>query len=73
MELSLAVEEKQYMVSIEYHHSLITSFRLEIQAKVRQLGRNPGAYARQAIESAREHLAVLLHQLKSEMHKAGVW
>ena len=47
-------------------------FRLEIQAKVRQLGQNPGVTARQTIETAREQLTVLLQELKSAMHVAGV-
>ena len=48
------------------------SSRLEIQAKVRQLGRNPGTYAYQAVESAREQLTGLLRQLKLVMHEAGI-
>jgi hypothetical protein len=45
---------------------------LEIQAKVRQLGWNPGITGRQSIETAREQLTVLLHELKNAMHVAGV-
>lgn len=47
-------------------------FRLEIQAKVRQLGRSPGVTARQAIETSREHLTVLVQQLKNAMLAANV-
>jgi hypothetical protein len=47
-------------------------YRLEIQAKVRQLGRNPGITARQTIETAREQLTALIQELKSAMHAAGV-
>jgi hypothetical protein len=54
-----------------YKHILI-DFRLEIQAKVRQLGRSPGATARQAIETSREHLTVLVQQLKNAMLAANV-
>lgn len=53
-------------------HHLTFTFRLEIQAKVRQLGRNPGTFAQQAIELAREQLTVLLRDLKSAMHDGGV-
>lgn len=43
-----------------------------MQAKVRQLGRNPSPSAQQAIESGREQLTVLLHDIRSLMHDAGV-
>jgi hypothetical protein len=46
--------------------------RLEIQAKVRQLGRNPVVAARQSIETAREQLSVLLQELKNAINVAGV-
>ena len=51
---------------------LITIFRLEIQAKVRQLGRNPGVVGQQTIETAREHLTALIQQLRTSMQGAGV-
>ena len=38
----------------------------------RQLGQNPGVMAWQTIEMAREQLTVLLQELKSAMHVAGV-
>ena len=47
-------------------------FRLEIQAKVRQLGQNLGVMAWQTIEMAHEQLTVLLQELKSAMQVAGV-
>ena len=50
----------------------MSSFRLEVQAKVRQLGRHPGITAQQAIESARQQLTALVEELKSAMHVAGV-
>jgi hypothetical protein len=46
--------------------------RLEIQAKVRQLGRNPGITAQHAIESAREQLRALVQEMKNAMHIACV-
>jgi hypothetical protein len=49
-----------------------TISRLEIQAKVRQLGRNPSVAARQSIETAREQLSVLLQELKNAINVAGV-
>lgn len=51
---------------------VIYVFRLEIQAKVRQLGRNPGITARQTIETARDQLTVLLQELKNAIHAAGI-
>lgn len=50
----------------------MNKIRLEIQAKVRQLGRNPTTGARQSIETSREQLTVLLHELKNAMNDAGV-
>jgi hypothetical protein len=47
-------------------------FRLEIQAKLRQVGRNPNNTDRQTIETTREQLAGLLQELKSAMNLAGV-
>lgn len=47
-------------------------FRIEIQAKIRQLGRHPGVTAQQNIDSAREQLMALVQQLKAAMHVAGV-
>ena len=54
------------------HSNIMNILRLEIQAKVRQLGRNPSIIARQTIESAREQLTILLQELKNAMHVAGV-
>jgi hypothetical protein len=51
---------------------IMNAFRLEIQAKVRQLGRNPCSTDRQTVETAREKLTVLLQELKNAMHLAGV-
>lgn len=48
------------------------SFRIDIQAKVRQLGRSPGITAEQSIESARQQLTALVQQLKAEMDNAGI-
>jgi hypothetical protein len=53
-------------------HFLMNKFRLEIQAKVQQLGRNPTTGTQQSIEMAREQLTVLLHELKNAMNDAGV-
>jgi len=47
-------------------------FRLEIQAKVRQLGRNPGITGRQTVENAREQLTALVHELRNSMQVVGV-
>ena len=47
-------------------------FRLEIQAKVQHLGRNPGIAAQQAVESAREQLTALVQELKSATQATGV-
>lgn len=46
--------------------------RLEIQARVRQLTRNPGITAQQTIESGREQLKALVQELKNAMQVAGV-
>ena len=46
--------------------------RLEIQAKVRHLGRNPGITVQQAVESAREQLTALVHELKCATQATGV-
>jgi hypothetical protein len=46
--------------------------RLEIQAKVRQLGRKTGITAQQSIDSSRQHLTALLQDLKNSMNVAGV-
>jgi hypothetical protein len=51
---------------------LVDIFRLEIQAKVRQLGRRPSGSDRQKVESAREQLTVLLHEMKNAMEVAGL-
>lgn len=51
---------------------MLKLFRLEIQAKVRHLGRNPGITAQQTIESAREQLTALVQELKRKMLAAGV-
>lgn len=48
------------------------SFRIDIQAKVRQLGRSPGITAEQSIESAHQQLTALVQQLKAEMDNAGI-
>lgn len=45
---------------------------MEIQVKVRQLGRNASSPDRQAIETAREQLAGLLQQLKLAMNAAAI-
>ena len=47
-------------------------FRLEIQAKVRHLGQNPGIAVQQAVELAREQLTALVHELKSATQATGV-
>lgn len=46
--------------------------RLEIQGKVRQMGRNPGNAEREAVEKARERLTVLRQELMNTMRVAGV-
>lgn len=46
--------------------------RLEIQAKVRQLGRNPGINEQQAIQTAREQLTVLIQELRKATHAVNV-
>src|SRR6202522_2876486 len=51
---------------------ILKLYRLEIQAKVRHLGRNPGTTAQQSIESAREQLTALVHELKRKTLAAGV-
>ena len=51
---------------------MLKLYRLEIQAKVRHLGRNPGTTAQQSIESAREQLTALVHELKRKTLAAGV-
>jgi hypothetical protein len=48
------------------------SFRIELQAKVRQQGRSPGLTAEKNIESARQQLTALVQQLKAEMNNAGI-
>jgi hypothetical protein len=50
----------------------VNPFRLEIQAKVRQLRWNTGVTAQQNIETAREQLTALVQELKNAMHTAGV-
>ena len=47
-------------------------YRLEIQAKVRQMGDNPSGTDRQTVETACERLTVLLQELKNAMQVAGV-
>src|ERR1700678_573755 len=51
---------------------MLKLYRLEIQAKVRHLGRNPGTTAQQSIESACEQLTALVHELKRKTLAAGV-
>src|SRR6202522_4462182 len=51
---------------------MLKLYRLEIQAKVRHLGRNPGTTAQQSIESAREQLTALVHELKRKTLAGGV-
>src|ERR1700678_1890111 len=51
---------------------MLKLYRLEIQAKVRHLGRNPGTTAQQSIESARKQLTALVHELKRKTLAAGV-
>src|SRR6202789_633698 len=51
---------------------MLKLYRLEIQAKVRHLGRNPGTTAQQSIESARKQLTALVHELKRNTLAAGV-
>lgn len=46
--------------------------RLEIQAKIRQMGRNPSNTDRQIVETAREQLSGLLTELKNAMNAAGI-
>ena len=48
------------------------SFRLEIQAKVQQLGQNPGVAAQQNIESSHQQLTVLLQELHGIMNSSSV-
>ena len=48
------------------------SFRLEIQAKVRQLGWNPRVATQQNIESSRQQLMVLLQGLHGVMNSSSV-
>lgn len=48
------------------------SYRLEIQAKVRRLGRNPSISDRQVIETEHNFLTALLPQLKHTQQAAGV-
>lgn len=55
-----------------YFYYSFKIIRLEIQAKVRQIGRNPGTGPRQAIETAREQLTVLLQELKNSMNRTGI-
>src|SRR6202522_2236051 len=43
---------------------MLKLYRLEIQAKVRHLGRNPGTTAQQSNDSARKQLTALVHELK---------
>jgi hypothetical protein len=50
----------------------VNIFRLDIQAKVRQMGRNPSNTDRQIVETAREQLTGLLLELKNAMHATGV-
>lgn len=72
MELSLGVEDKQSVYFSLITNIKLTIFRLEIQAKVRQLGRKLGVSPQSSIETAREQLTVLVQQLKNSMHAAGV-
>jgi hypothetical protein len=51
---------------------MLKLYRLEIQAKVRHLGRNLGTTAQQSIESARKQLTALVHELKRKTLAAGV-
>src|ERR1700678_770222 len=51
---------------------MLKLYRLEIQAKVRHLGRNPGTTAQQSIESAHKQLTALVHELKRKTLAAGV-
>src|SRR6202522_2187849 len=51
---------------------MLKLYRLEIQAKVRHLGRNPGTTAQQSIESAHEQLTALVHELKCMTLATGV-
>src|ERR1700678_3208966 len=51
---------------------MLKLYRLKIQAKVRHLGRNPGTTAQQSIESAREQLTALVHELKRKNLAAAV-
>ena len=53
-------------------NSLIYKFRLEVQAKVRQLGRKLGNMARQTIQTARDQLSVLVQELKNAMNISGI-
>ena len=54
MDLSLAVEEKQYVTSLSYYFILNQLYRLEIQAKVQQMGDNPSSTDWQTVKMARE-------------------
>lgn len=72
MENSLIVEEKQLVLHLIISSLLLMTYRLEIQAKVRHLGRKPGITAQQSIETAREQLTALVHELKRAMDDAGV-
>ena len=56
-----------YSNSCSFH-----TFRLEIQAKLRQLGQKPGITARNAIKTARDQLAAMVQELKTAMHVACV-
>src|SRR6202522_3367258 len=51
---------------------MLKLYRLEIQVKVRHLGRSPGTTAQQSIEPAREQLTALVHELKHKTLAAGV-
>jgi len=54
------------------YSSPMINYRLEIQAQVRQLGRNPSTMGQQSVVTARDQLTVLQLELKNAMHVAGV-
>jgi hypothetical protein len=74
MQLSLVIEEKQYayskvIISIYFNDH---SFRLHLQAKVRQLNRAPGSVNCETIEKDRGTLTLLMSQLKEAQDHARV-